>query len=328
MKRTDFLAALEGQGWRKVNFTAYGVRNGFPVTAGMQAGHAKACPVTITLQEEPDKDTRKALSQEIKAVAAKPAFNGRVCAVTLKLDETQPFPLTALDDVLRVLQSRGMTPPCQCGLCNQMGFDAYAMVKGRYDTVHHGCMDSLQGEVVAKAQQMPGSYWTGILGAVLGCIVGVIPNVLTIWFSETIYSLLYALIPLCTYYGYKLCRGKMNKLAVAATLVLSVLSVFIIEFVLLNLTLMEEYEVGLGLSLALTFPLLADGETWGLMAQDAVSSFLFIALGVFIVWGQISRTHASELKDMAKIRQTVLLKQGEGVAIPQAEGPFFDAPLS
>lgn len=309
MKRTDFLAALEAQGWRRVDFSAYGVRDGYPITASMQAGRANACPVTVTLQEEPDKATQKALAQEIKAVAAKPYFNGRVCSLTLKLDASRPFPLAALDDVLRVLQGQGMTPPCQCALCNQMGYDAYAMVKGRYDAVHQGCMDSLHDEAVAKAKQVPGSYWTGILGAILGCIVGIIPNVLTIWLSETIYSLLYALIPLCSYYGYKLCRGKMNKAAVAATLVLSVLSVFIIEFVLLNITLMEEYEVGLGLSLALTFPLLADGEVWVLMAQDAVSSFLFIALGVFIVWGQISRTHASELKDMAKIRQTILPKQ-------------------
>lgn len=58
--------------------------------------------------------------------------------------------------------------------------------------------------------QESGSYLTGLLGAIIGGLLATIPAVAVIWFTETAYSLLYFLIPLGVYHGYRLARGKMD----------------------------------------------------------------------------------------------------------------------
>ena len=57
---------------------------------------------------------------------------------------------------------------------------------------------------------------------------------------EKIYALLFALIPLCIYYGYKLLKGKMNKVVIVLTVILSVLSVYMIEMLLLAYYIVAE----------------------------------------------------------------------------------------
>jgi hypothetical protein len=75
--------------------------------------------------------------------------------------------------------------------------DSLAVWNNAYTLVHRECVErSLGGQAEAVGRnKASGSYFTGILGALLGVIVGTIPNILAIYYLETVWSVLFALIP-------------------------------------------------------------------------------------------------------------------------------------
>lgn len=130
----------------------------------------------------------------------------------------------------------------------------------------------------------------GIIGGILGAIVGVLPSFLSVVLVEKIYALLFALIPLCIYYGYKLLKGKMNKVVIVLTVILSVLSVYMIEMLLLAYYMVSDYGLLISEAIQLVGASLLEPSVWTAMTMDALTSFLFVALGIWIAWGRISRT--------------------------------------
>ena len=121
---------------------------------------------------------------------------------------------------------------------------------------------------------------------------------------EKIYALLFALIPLCIYYGYKLLKGKMNKVVIVLTVILSVLSVYMIEMLLLAYYIVAEGFL-ISEAIQIVWASLLEPSVWTAMTMDALTSFLFVALGIWIAWGRISRTAGTEVKTMDQVMATV-----------------------
>ena len=149
-------------------------------------------------------------------------------------------------------------------------------------------------------------------------LVGTIPTFLTVVYLEMEYSILFALIPICAYFGYKLFRGKMNKAALIVSILMAVLGVFILNFEYIVFSIMREY--GFSFSEALSFvpDLLRDGEIWAAIAADSLQEFFFSALGVVIAWGLISRT-ASGAAANADAALRLAQPYGQRAAAPAAD---------
>ena len=60
-------------------------------------------------------------------------------------------------------------------------------------------------------EKVKNNYLLGVIGALVGALVGAIPWILMYIFANMMYSILAILIVLCSFYGYKLTKAKIDK---------------------------------------------------------------------------------------------------------------------
>lgn len=131
-----------------------------------------------------------------------------------------------------VLASFGLNIPVTCPLCGAHNPDSFAHVNGAYIPTHANCVHAMAATKHAEvdANQRQGNYALGILGAILGAILGNLPNILAILLFERTYVILFALIPLASYYGYKLLGGVMSNATFWIVSVFSILFAPLTDF--------------------------------------------------------------------------------------------------
>ena len=133
-----------------------------------------------------------------------------------------------------------------------------------------------------------------------------------------LWSILFALIPLGAYYGYKLCGGEMNNAVIVATVLISIISVYVVELVSQLLEVSRELGIHLLEVYEAVTPLFFDFTFWVELTEDAGSNFLFMAFGVWIAWGQVSRTNRSRLKQAQQAIDTLAPVPGAVALKPEA----------
>lgn len=203
--------------------------------------------------------------------------------------------------VLETLKNVGFTASDKCSMCGQSGCDTATPKGAAYAPVHRSCLEkAVSGaQNAADKNTESGSYVLGILGAFLGMLVGILPTVFSILALSRIYVLLFMLIPIASYAGYRLFKGRMNYTALVLSILFSILGVFLLNYINLLWATKEYYELTFGQMMGLAIPALRDE----LFLKDVVSSenffkcLVFVALGIFLAWGQISRTSKSDVKD-------------------------------
>ena len=82
----------------------------------------------------------------------------------------------------------------------------------------------------------------------------------------------------------------MNRAALILTIILSLVSPYLIEIILAGYILVSDFSMPLGDAMQALGAALSGGDLWLAMTQESLSSFLFIALGIFIAWRSISQT--------------------------------------
>ncbi len=215
---------------------------------------------------------------------------------------------------LEVLRSTGFAPADACAVCGRSGGDMAAPQNGGvYAPVHKGCLEGSVEAARDKARlnAVNGSYLLGFVGAVLGMLVGIIPSLFTIIAMSRIYVLLFMLIPICVYAGYKLLKGRMNYTALVLSILLSVVGLFAIFYIQLIYVLVDE-----GLTVKQSLDLLSLFDQKELLleivkTEDFVKCAIFEAVGIALAWGQISRTSKNDISDAEALL---------GSAIPLSSG--------
>lgn len=194
----------------------------------------------------------------------------------------------------QTLSHNGLRTPDVCPFCGAGNCDATALTNKGYRPVHYRCLQNEATKAQSKAEtnRENGSYLLGFIGALIGMLVGTIPTFLTVVFMQREYSLLFALIPICAYFGYKLFRGKMDKAALVISILMAILGVFILNFEFIVFSMMKEYGASFSEAMSVMPQLLADGSVWSELAAGSLQEFLFSALGVLIAWRLISGTAA------------------------------------
>lgn len=217
----------------------------------------------------------------------------------LKLKGKTPYSeqFTAFADACAdSLRACGLPPAGTCAVCGGGTPESLCFI-GSYQPVHSACMRSTLEKTREKAEenQTNGSYLTGFVGALLGMLLGLIPNILIAVLNDTIYALLFALVPLAAMWCYRKFNGKMNKASIVIIIVVSLLGVFVMQYVSLAIYLMQEYGAALGEALAFTAELFADGESLGAILSDSVMHFVFMALGILFAWRYLNQTNSSSV---------------------------------
>lgn len=229
---------------------------------------------------------------------------------------------STLGQVAAIAPKYNLYIPNVCPVCGRTDCDSYAYIKGSYRSVHAACVQSQAQATHEKAEKnlREGNYGLGIVGAVLGAIIGSLPAVLIQLLTGYLFVLLYALVPLGTYYGYKLFKGKMTKAVLGIVIVIGILMVPVMQYI--EFLLDEIIYYGAFYSPAfyfsdISFALTADPVlvlvSWGQM-------LFFMALGILIVSGIILRTPQADVLDTsfsAASLRPIAPQQPPAAAMPQ-----------
>lgn len=217
------------------------------------------------------------------------------------LDQFAP----AADGIAEVLREKGLVPAQTCACCGRGGAESLCMVT-TFQPVHASCMEQKIQSVKAdvESNQQNGSYLTGALGALLGALVGAIPAIAILLLTDTLYSILFALVPLAAMYGYRLLKGKNDKVSIVIVIVVSILSVVFMVFVLSVILLMREYSVSLGDALHYMFNYV-DFSDFMEIVVSFWQGFLFMLLGIAASWGYLSKTGKSQVADAELLMKTL-----------------------
>ena len=188
----------------------------------------------------------------------------------------------------------GLRPLDVCPFCGNGNGDTVAPTNKGFRLVHRRCLqaESVRTHRAAESNKENGSYLLGIIGALIGMLVGTIPNLLTIAYMNREYAVLFALIPVCSYFGYKLLRGKMDKFALVISIVMSILGVFLLYFEYVGFMMIHDYGYTLSQVKTVMPDIIRDSDVWHDILTGSLQEFLFTAIGVFIAWRLISGTAA------------------------------------
>lgn len=309
MNRKEFKTFFEGKHFKVTNGSnglAYGVLEEYPVAVVYNSATRFALNVSVETGDL--KEKMKALNKENKKLRFTKAKDGVNVYIQVGNQHPEDDYRAQTGEVLSILRRVGVRPASACAMCKQGGCDALIGGGAYYVPVHRRCVDQKENQAVVEAEknEADGNYITGVIGALLGAFVGVIPSLITTLFMERIYSLLFALIPLCIYGGYKLFKGKMNKFVIVLSVVLSVLSVFLLEIEVIIFGVMNEYGVTFSESCAVLAIAGQEPGFWGAVLSDCIIPLVFVALGIFIAWGQIRKTNVNMVQDAKSLRDTMM----------------------
>jgi len=117
----------------------------------------------------------------------------------------------------------------KCPLCNRGECDSFALFGASFAPAHKICVLNKNDKKAeqAKENKKSGSHLMGLIGAILGAAVGCLPTILLVIFINTEFGMLYLLIPLLSYQGYKLFRGKLGNGARVIVILTSFIAFFI-----------------------------------------------------------------------------------------------------
>lgn len=199
-----------------------------------------------------------------------------------------------LKEVTGYCQSNGLLPCCEgCG--TESGLNLY-QVDGYGHMLCSSCYSNVAGQIqqnaLKKKQQGSGNVIGGIVGALLGSLIGVAAWVL-IYQLGYISALGGLVMVICSMKGYELLGGRLNKLGIAITCIVSILMLLFAEYICLSI---EIYKVYNDWSSPITFTdafysvpfFLNEPEVMGAVVKDLLIGFVLMAVGAF---GTIKQTY-------------------------------------
>ncbi len=217
-----------------------------------------------------------------------------------------------MDKLTAVLRENGIGPADTCALTGASRPDSLCLVTIDgvccYQPVCAAAVRDKGTQMRAKIEdnETNGSYALGLVGALLGMLLGVILNVLGIVFTERIYALLFALVPLAAMFGYKLFKGKMSKGSIVIVILLCLLGVLLIPLFEIVVYLMRDSGASLGEALNWATFYMLDPDFLSEISGELLKLLLFMALGVFIAWRYMSSSTNSSMASGAAAQLATL----------------------
>lgn len=310
----EFQALIQQAGGRLVGEGYYGVWEGYPFTAYVEKlrqpgvvsfNFRLAGPVQKWLLQE----LRNALPRGCKLMV-RPRFHYQLLCKGQALRSCGEKLGEILYAFTRDLRRAGMLPPDRCPLCRQGGCDAYVDMDG-YVEAHWDCVEAMTKSYQRQAERAAksGHYVSGVLGALLG---GLLVSLLIlvayyldweVWFG-------YLFLPLGTYYGYKLCQGRMGRGALVCSCAAAVLYLLLIEQAFFYIFVHLRYDIWP--SVLDTFVLYWRMMTVGEVFSDMWMPALMLLVGLVLNWRRIRQTPQTDDRTVRRIRSTLMEMQEEG----------------
>lgn len=192
-----------------------------------------------------------------------------------------------------------IAPPTTCAICQEIGGDTLAYNNGALHFFHRTCfrrekedMEQSFEEKVANPKLL-----AGLIGGFLGGVIGALPAFIALAFFHYFVWLLYALIPLGIFYGWKLAGGKLVKFTAVFTIVYTLITsaaVWLLSIALDHRHYWTEFGVYITIGEALDdvfyFIIHHTDEFVDIFLRDSLFALGSAVLGIWIAWRQITKT--------------------------------------
>lgn len=312
MKSSAIYESLAPMGLFSAGQLCMGTWQGLTVTLQPYNGSSYYLDVAVRVNAK-DKELAKKVKASVKQLYGKNLGcinGGKYLRFIVGFNKKSPCSeqFTAyMNAIGTALRQNGVSPADSCALCGGGRADSLCLYESGYQPVHNACIRSSleNSRQEIERNKTNGSYLTGFVGAFLGMLLGSVPSILSIVLADTIYALLFALVPIASAWGYRKFNGKMDKLSVVMVILLSFVSIFIMNFFTLAVFFVQDYSLGLGEGLWLSSQLLFTGEGLMLILQSSGSMFLFMVLGLFLAWRFIVKTNAGSAKQLEAVGSTL-----------------------
>lgn len=193
--------------------------------------------------------------------------------------------------VTQAFHDLGLRDLSHCPFCGKEDTDSTRVIKGVIVPVHDACAKELYQQITSHVEELEKSnkgMGKSIVFAIGGAVVGAIPTLISIIFFQYMLAILYALIPLASFYGYKY-GGAPKKSYVP--IMISVISLLIVVVMMVWLYGSIAAVEGFTFSEAMEIQ-----EFSASFFSDLFTSVLFLAIGVFISWKQMYKQTTAAIK--------------------------------
>jgi len=311
------------QGMRLAGTNIVGVLGGYPYNITLKSGKkADAAAVRFALSRAPSGKDRKALKALIP-VGTRIAYIQNQILFTVSAAPEEIFRSTAAVITTAVdcfkNAAKPLVPVEKCFVCNKPGCDSAALsgdgVGALYQPAHAACVmeKSTKAAYKANKNEQSGNYLLGLIGALVGGLVGMIPNILLIVFLKVEVAYGYLLIPLAAFFGYKLLGGRMGNVT-RISVILSSLIAFIV------MQPMQYYVYSLKEGYSRSFLWIVDWYLSDLTINEILSNIWFGAIFLFIglasAFSQIGRTNRDFISEANANVDSLISLHGEPI-VPQ-----------
>lgn len=306
----DVLSAINQLGFEGLGNLFYGTWNGYAVTLRKISAKTFYLDVAVHMEKVPV-GLRKALARATKEkglrIGGVEMINKRRVTFSLSFkgkDETLPRLQERLDAATAALRENGVAPADTCAVTGAARPDSLCLVNVNgalcFQPVCAAAIREQGAQVREKAaeNEANGSYALGILGAALGLLVGLIPSMLLLLSTQYISAWLFALVPICAMFGYKLFKGRMSRGSIVIVIVLSLLGVVLIPYLELVVYFVKDAGFTLGQSFDIARAYMTHPEFLSEISGELLQLLLFMGLGILVAWRFMSnQTNGSAMQN-------------------------------
>ncbi len=309
-KENQILKALETLGFEASGGISYGIYKGYAMDMSPSDGY-----YTLRIAAKAP-STDKALKKELKADISQAGAPMSLSEISedgisfiMRLNKKSPYEqqeAVILDAAVSILRSRGFAPMDACAICGGGSPDSLCLAPN-FRPVHSACIKNMHEHTKDSIEhnEQNGSYLTGILGAILGALVGLVPSILTAFLLDKIYAILFAVVPIASMWLYKKFNGKNNKASIVIIVILSLLSVFVLQFMIVGIAFRDEYNISYGQAMAVVMEVFLNLDGFVFVVKNSLVELFFMLLGIMFSWQYICRTGAAVLKDSEYLVSTL-----------------------
>ena len=305
MSSGKFQEFAENLHLKTIGENAYGFIGEFPIVMRDRSkplSHSKVVTVTFTL-ENADSELKKEINRKLpKRCYASFRANYLIVEMTGPYNSIAERYSEMSKAVQDTLSSRSVSPMQSCPICQKSGGNSIVAYDKGYHIAHDHCVRNLIDKVHDKVEDNKenGNYMLGFIGGLAGGVIACIPNLLTIWFFERVFYILYALIPLAIYKGYSIMKGKLSKVVTVYTIAMSIILAVGMDFVIfIGVRLSQGYKPE-HMTLLLRNPVVLME-----ILRTNMYSLVFIAVGIYIAWKRINRTSDTIIKTSGMVKETM-----------------------
>lgn len=215
MKEKQVLELANILGYHIEKKTIYGVNNGYHFSLNLLSN--KKIPtyqVSILVNKVMTLDNIKTIRKELQSVVSMNEEHNAFLLQALinfpkENENKKDFFIEFMNTLTKALQKENIDDYNRCLFCNddkEKEEKEWVVIRKLYVLSHQSCAEEELKTTKEKSNRLKMS----LLGGIIGAFIGFIPAFLALIFADYFIGVLYALSPICAYFGYTLGKAPLK----------------------------------------------------------------------------------------------------------------------